>query len=335
MKSKNRIIEYIRLMRPQGAATSGAAVLMSGLIMGQRDAYLLFIIFIVGVLSHIFVFVLNEYTDLFVDKKSQVLKEKPLVSGSIPKKHAAYLAILAGLFAYSLTIITFKSIYPTIFLTLALLFGGIYDFYGKKIPGSDIFIAGACFFIFLFGASTVSINFTNLVYLVSIACFFHILFNNAVEGGLKDIDHDSLAGAKTTATRLGVKIVKEKMIITKKFSTFAYLVKFTYISLFILVGFQPEINLWNSNEDIIQFLAVVLLIIVFITLYKFWHPSDFKRNQLIRFFGIHEIAAYYLGPVVLIPLIGYFYAFILMVVPLFWFIICNIILYRTLMIPQI
>lgn len=335
MKTKKRFIDYIRLIRPQGAATTAAAVLIGSLIMGLRNPFHLFILFVIGVLSHTFVFVLNEYTDINIDKQSQVLQEKPLVSGIIPKKHAAFIAFLTAFFAYFLTIIIFKSVYPIIFLSLALLFGVIYDIYGKRIPGSDSFIAGACFFIFLFGASTISINFTNLIYIVSIACFFHILFNNAVEGGLKDVDNDFLAGAKTTATRMGVKIKEGKLIITKSFSTLAYSVKTIYIVLVIIIGFQPEINLWQSNEDIIQFLVVILIIVVFASFYKFWHPSDFNRTQLIRFFGIHEISAYSLGVVVLIPLIGYWFALLLILIPLFWFIICNIVLYKTIMMPQI
>lgn len=332
---KKKFIEYIRLLRLQGAATTSAAILINSLIMGLRNPFQLFILFVIGLLSHTFVFVLNEYADIQVDKKSQDLKKKPLVSGTIPKEHAAFIALLAGFFAYVLTIIVFQSVFPIIFLSLALLLGGIYDLYGKRIIASDLFIAGACFFICLFGASTISIDFTNIVYIVSIACFFHILFNNAVEGGLKDVDHDFLAGAKTTATRLGVRIKDGKLKVTKSFSTFAYIVKSIYIGLVVLIGFLPEINLWQSNEDLIQFIVVLLIVIIYVSLYKFWHPSDFDRPQLLRIFGVHEIAAYFLGPVILIPLIGYCFSLLLLLFPLFWFIICNITLYRKIMPPQI
>jgi 4-hydroxybenzoate polyprenyltransferase len=335
MKTKSRFIEYIRLLRPQGAAATAAAILISSLIMGLRNPFQLFILFVIGVLSHTFIFVLNEYADIRVDKRSADLQEKPLVSGVIPKEHAVLIALLAAFFAFALTILIFKSVFPIIFLSLALLFGGIYDLYGKRVPGSDFFIAGACFFICLFGASTVSIQFTNLVYMVSIACFFHILFNNAVEGGLKDVGHDFLAGAKTAATRMGVKVEDGKLKVTKSFSAFTCAIKFIYISLVVLIGFQPELNLWHSNENVTQFMVVLLTVVVLVTLYKFWHPPDFDRPRLIRLFGVHEIAAYCLGPVILIPLIGYWFALLLILIPLFWFIICNIALYGKPMLPQV
>ncbi len=234
-----------------------------------------------------------------------------------------------------LTIFYFQSIYPLIFLSLAFASGSIYDLFGKKIPGSDVFVAGACFFIFLFGASVVSIEFTNLIFIVAFSCFFHIIFNNAVEGGLKDIDHDFLAGAKTTAIRMGVDLKDEKLVITKKFSIFAYSIKVFYIGLVILAGFQPEIKLWQSDNYMLYTIFIILTYIVLITLYKFWHPLNFNRKQLIRLFAVHEIFAYFLGPIILVTLIGYTYVILLLLIPVFWFMICNLIVYQKLLQPQV
>lgn len=335
MKTKNNFLRYLRLIRPQGASATAATILIGSLIMGLRDIFLLSIIFIIGVISHIFVFVLNEYVDIQIDRKSKDLQEKPLVSGIIPKQHAIFIAILSGFLVYVLTIFFFPSPYTIIFLSLALFLGGIYDFYGKKIPGSDGILASGCLFICLFGASTVSINFTNLIYIVALSCFFHIVFNNAVEGGLKDVDHDFIAGAKTTVTRLGVKINDGKLKISKKFLIFSYAIKLAYIGLVILAGFQPELNLWRSKYFILQTIVIFLIVIVFFTLYKFWHPSDFNRPKLIKLFSIHEISAYSIGPIILIPLVGYWVALLLLLIPILWFIVFNIILYGKPMQPQV
>ena len=101
MKRKHRFLEYLRLIRPQGAAATGAVVIIGSLIMmGQPNLLHLFILFIIGILGHIFGFVLNEYVDIRVDEKSQYLKEKPLVSGVIPKNHALFIALFACFCAY-------------------------------------------------------------------------------------------------------------------------------------------------------------------------------------------------------------------------------------------
>ncbi|MCK5261018.1 MAG: UbiA family prenyltransferase [Thermoplasmatales archaeon] len=336
MKRKHRFLEYLRLIRPQGAAATGAVVIIGSLIMmGQRNLPHLSILFIIGVLSHIFTFVLNEYADIRADEKSQYLKEKPLVSSAIPKNHALFIALLACVCAYALTIIFFQSLFPLLFLSLALLAGGMYNILGKKIPGSDLLIAGGCFFGCLFGASTVSIHFTNLVYIISFSIFIYIVFSNAVVGGLKDADHDDLAGAKTTATRMGVKVENGKLLIPKKFTVFAYTVKLTYIGLIVLAGFQPELSLWKSDEYMIHIIVIFLVVVIFATLYKFWRTSEFDRPRFNRLFGIHEIAAYSLAPIILLPIIGLNITLILILLPLFWLLIVNFILYGKPMQPQV
>ena len=94
MVTKNKILEYFRLMRPQGAAQTASILLLGSLIMGQRDFSSLLILFIIGVLSHIHGFVLNDYADVEVDKKLSELEKKPLVSGIIPKQHAIIIIII-------------------------------------------------------------------------------------------------------------------------------------------------------------------------------------------------------------------------------------------------
>jgi len=290
-------------------------------MIGQRDLLHLSILFIIGVLSHIFTFVLNEYADIGVDEKSPRLQEKPLVSGAIPKNHALFIALLACVCVYALTIIFFQSLFPLLFLSFALLLNGIYDIIGKKISGSDLLIGGGCFFSCLFGASTVSTDFTNLVYIVSFSIFVYIVYNNAVVGGLKDVDHDFLAGAKTTPIRMGVKVADGKLVITKKFTAFTFTVKLAYIGLIVLAGFQPELNVWQSDKYMIHIVVIFLVVVIFATLYKFWHPPNFDRLRLIKLFAIHEVATYSLGPLIIMPLVGLKITLILIFLPLSWFLI--------------
>ena len=333
--SEKKLIEYLRLIRPQGAASTGVIVIIGYLIMmGPRNLLNLSILFIIGVLSHIFTFVLNEYVDIRVDKKSQYLKEKPLVSGAIPKNHPLYIALLSCVCAYALTIIFFRSLFPILFLSLALLSGGIYDMIGKKIPASDVLIAGGCFFGCLFGASTVSIHFTNLVYIISLSAFIFLVFCNAVIGGLKDADHDSLAGAKTTATRMGVKVVDGKTIIPFKFKAFSYALELIFIILIVLAIIQPEISLWPSEEYLILIIMAILTVIILASLYEFLNLSKFERTRLYRLFALNGTATYILVPMVLLPIVGLPIMLVLLILPTAWLIIWNLILYGTAVQPR-
>lgn len=336
MNEKHRILEYFRLIRPQGAVSTAVVIIIGYLIMmGSQDIINLFILFIIGIFGHIFGFVLNEYVDVRVDKKSNYLKEKPLVSGAIPRSHALIIALFSCICVYTLTIIYFRFPFPLILLTLAFLSGLIYDTMGKKIPGSDLFVGAASFFGVLFGASTVSVHFTNLVYIISFSVFIFLVFCNAVVGGLKDADHDSLAGAKTTAIRMGVKVENGKMLVSKKFKMFSYALDLAFIFLIILAVFQPEIGLLQSGHYIILTIIAVLMAVMIITLYKFLNLPRFERPRLYRLFALNGTATYLLVPLVVFPIIGLYIMLILLVLPTAWLLMCNFILYGKPVQPQL
>ena len=135
MTLKNKILDYLRLFRFQAGAVEATILLIGAVIMGQRDIFLLLILFLIGITGHITGYVLNDYADIKVDIKSHELKEKPLVSGVISKKNALIITFLAGFCTYTLTIIFFPYIRALFLLMLATLLTILYNFYGKKIPG--------------------------------------------------------------------------------------------------------------------------------------------------------------------------------------------------------
>jgi 4-hydroxybenzoate polyprenyltransferase len=332
---KNNLLEYLRLLRFQTSAATASAPLIGGLIAGQREIIPLFILLILGILFHIYGFVLNEYIDIEVDKKSRELHKKPLVSGSIPVKHAGFIVILSCIFAFGLTVIFFPTILTIIFFIISLLLGGIYDVFGKKIIGSDFILGLGFFFACLFGVSTYSSDFTTIIYIVSLAYFLHIVFNNAVEGGLKDVYHDSLAGAKTTATRLGVKVKEGKLLVTKKFAGFAYILRIIFIALVFSLIYVQNSSQW-FNDYLIQIsIFIILMVIIFFSMFKFLQNKVFDRSRLKKLFSLHEMASYFMLIIGISPIIGLEITLFLMLLPFAWYLVFNGILYGKLLQPQV
>ena len=175
MTIKDKILEYLRLLRIHSSASTASLLFLGALVMGQRDPFLLLTVFFIGILGHFFGFVLNDYIDIEIDKESLELKKKPLVSGNIPKEHALIIVFLTGFFSYFLTIIFFPSLLSIILLTTAAILGIIYNVFGKKIPGLDFIASGSLALFFLFGASTVSAQFTYIIYIVGLALFFDFI----------------------------------------------------------------------------------------------------------------------------------------------------------------
>ena len=336
MNLMNNIIGYLQLIRLQTAATTALTPVIGGLIMGQNDIFLLFILFLIGFLYHIYGFVLNEYIDIDVDKKSADLTKKPLISGAVPKKHALFIAVFSSIFACFLTIFFFPSVLPILFLVFALLLGGVYDIFGKIIPGLDFVLGLGFFFLCLMGSSTIIYDFTILTYIVCLIYFIHIAFNNSVEGGLKDVDHDYLAGAKTLATKMGVFVKNEKLKITKKFVIFSFILKLIFICLIILLCIQSEINLFVYEKNTLYIILFIFFIIITLfTMYRFLFMTVFDRSKLKKLFSLHEMSSYFLLIISLSLLIELLPTLILIFFPFVWYLLFNFILYRKLLQPQV
>lgn len=327
MRLKDKLVLYLRLSRIHGAASESLLILIAAMIMGQTSILALFVLFCIGILYHIHVFVLNEYADIDVDRLSKDLKKKPLVSGDIPKNNARIIVVIAAITTIAITIVFFKSFSALLFLLLALLFGTLYDFYGKKIIGySDTLIAASLSFIFLYGAGTVSEHLTTIIYIIAGMIFVAIIFANAVEGGLKDVDHDYLGGAKTLATLMGVTVNDGNLQISMRFRFFGCSLIGICFVLLLLLGYQPEIHL-QEDEFGKTILIVVLSIIILVTSYRLLTLKKFDRAQIKRLYAVLNSTAGIMLLVLLVPLIGLVPTCILIIIPITWYVLFNIVLY--------
>lgn len=327
MKIIEKIHAYFRLMRLHTAATESLLILIGALVVGQPNITNLIILFTIGILFHIFFFVFNDIGDMGVDKLANYLQRKPLVSGDISKKNAIILTIFSIIVSYILIIFFFFSYICILMFSLSLVFGGLYDLYGKKATGyGDFLFSATLLFLFLFGASAISIYFSRLVILIGLLVFFGCFFANLVEGGLKDVDHDYKAGGGTLATLLGVKVKNHTLIIPNSFRLIAYSLMGICIFIFVIMGFDNKINLWSSSYLKISLVIFLLILIVAICILLL-HLKFFDRVKIKRLYAILNSAAGILLLIVIMPLIGFWLTIILIIIPISWYIIFNIIVY--------
>jgi len=335
MISVEKIIIYIRLCRMQITGLIASLSVIGAVLMGQRDPFLLFIVFLIGVMYQVFLYVLNEYIDIEVDKQSSDLQRKPLVSGVIPEFHALIIVTISIVLAYLLTIIYFFNIFTILVLSCAIILGIVYDCFGKKLPGlGDFVMAGSLSFAFLFGASTLAVQFTMVVLLIALIFFFFTVYANAVEGGLKDVDHDYLGGAKTLATVMGVKVKENQLIIPKRFQLFSWILEIISIALIIYLAKQPELNIMQTSFAI-QVTIGVLIAICFVSTYMFNRMKQFDRDKMKKLFAVINSSSGALILIMILPIIGWEITALLLILPISWYAIFNIILYGKPMQPDI
>lgn len=323
---------YLRLGRIHSSVLTALAPVVAAAATGiSLSIYHYLELFIIGFIFHIFLFVYNEVCDVTIDKTSKNLKGKPLVDGSINFGSAKSIVILSVVFILLLNIVFFKekSILLIPIILLAFLFGGLYDFFGKRFFHADYFIATSYLVLTIYGGFSVSENPDILVYMIGFIAFMQMLFQNIV-AGLKDVDHDFFAGGISTPIRLGVKIKKEKILFSKKFFIYIILLKMIYLILLVSPFFYKMVP-YESWQLLISIFLIVLTIF-FMT--RFLINKQFDREKIMRAIGFHEMFTFMVIPFILFAYIGIIGSLILVFLPVIWLGIFLILLYGRLM-PQI
>lgn len=335
----SRPVEILRLYRLHTAAATAAVPTLAVLAAGA-DLITALLIFIGAVLNHAWGFSLNEIGDLEVDRRSPDLGHKPLVSGEVEIRSAWIYSISALILSFIFIMgAALRSgtpiVYPLIFLILATGSGFIYDLRGKRFP-SDIFVSAWILFLIL-GSSTAVVPFSDLptaVWAVAVIAPLQILFNNSVEGGIKDLDHDRKAGARTMALTMGCRWNEGRRSLSGSFIAWGVVLRaaFVIISLVFayLISVQEGFGYW------------VVLTVGTLGIVIFGHSLTFLRSDLtedrkdlIKRFSIQEILSFAASIFVVIAAIGVVPGISVFLIAVIWFVVFNRILFRTGISPRV
>jgi 4-hydroxybenzoate polyprenyltransferase len=218
-----------------------------------------------------------------------------------------------------------------IVFTIAVILAAIYNIYGKKFPGADVFVAGATAVYCIFGALAVSETITSLTWVVTIVTFFQVMYLNAIIGGLKDADHDYKLGVKNIALTFGVKVKDTQLFIPLSFKLLAMIFRsgsliVMYLPIFFIEGF--EYQLWQPIIMGLMFIGV------FVTTMKMLSLQQFIRDDIRKLISIQAFLRYAIVPVMLLMVTGYPIGLFLIFFPFLWFGIFNKILYGSSSKPQ-
>lgn len=319
----SKITAYARLLRIPGIGGLAIPPVIGAITVGVTDFFSLFIVFVIGALAALYGFILNDYADVEVDRLSKELSGRPLVSGEISKKTALFICVLFVIVTFGLIgflyydeAITNLRMGAFLCIIVAFILGSIYDFYGKKIVGSDFLVAVSMALVFLFGA--LSFGRPNVfTWVIFVLTFNNLLHMNAVEGGIKDSDHDPLIGVKNIASVMGVKVKEGSILIPNGFKVFS--INIRLFSSFLL--FAPFF-IWNRSFEYWQIIILGLFTfgMLFFSL-KLLSIKKFDRNLIRKYISIQSFLRYSLVPIMLISFIGLKFSLLLIVFPIVWYIV--------------
>lgn len=300
------------------------------------------VLFIIGLSAHVYGFVLNEVVDVKVDAKASALSEKPLVKESIGRGRALAVAVFQIPFLVLLGILFFGA--DAVSLTIlfsSILLATVYDLKGKRFPFcpilADIVLGLSISLLYLYGVVVVQLDVNqcldlaalNLPLLLACPPGLHLIFMNSVTGGLKDLDHDLLGGAQTTVNWLGANLTgANQLYIPRALKIYALGLEGLWLLLLALP--VPLGWLFYTAAELTTTVIVLigLSVVVFATVARCLRSwSTFDRERLKRLFFQHEILAYWAFPILLWFYLGAARASAMMLLPVIWYVACNLALY--------
>jgi 4-hydroxybenzoate polyprenyltransferase len=290
----------------------------------------IFVLFILNALVVAFGFIHNDLTDKKFDKYSSDHSKRPLLAGTVTHLEAVLLTLFCLLVAVIIHYFYFHKLDSLVLLLAAFSSTALYNFTGKRLVGADISYAAATAFVAAFGylaipgASFETLLHTPLILALMISLFSNHLFLNAIEGGLKDIRADKLAGAKTFAISSGVSIDGDRLSVSSRFKFSAWLLKVLALSAcWIPIIIDVVTPLWWQWILIVGFSALSLFRSYQIITITLW-----SREIIGRMSQKQESASLAIFVMILLPQAGLGSGIALIVGPFLCYGTANLLLHR-------
>ena len=328
---------YLKLIRPYGMLFLGFTPVFGAIANGEFTLLHLIILLIIGLLTHIFVFVQNDYYDVEIDRKSKYVSNRPLVTGSISQKTAFVIFVSFFILSLLLAIVFFFTFYSFAVLLLSFLCMTLYNKYSKRFFGMEYILGAGIFTHGIFGALTVSNNVSYLAIIVSALGLMQWLFSVGISANLKDVEFDSKLGIRTTPRVFGVQVSDNELLIPLSFSLYTFILKFIHILIAsspFLLGYT-SIFIYDLPIPGICFLIISILLL-YLTLKILSTPMR-ERDKMLIYTGIQEGLALLLIPIAqmsyLTENISIIPIFLLILLFIFWPLFCFRMLFGKRMMP--
>jgi 4-hydroxybenzoate polyprenyltransferase len=163
---------------------------------------------VIGLVFHVFAYVLNDVVDLSLDRTEPMRRDSLLVQGVVGRREALWLALSQPPLALALAVLAGASLAALFMLAAAFLGLAIYDLYGKRCPWpllTDIVEALGWCALVLFGALSHASDLRPDAPWLLAYVFAYVLLITGVHGGVRDLANDFARGARTSAIWLGAR----------------------------------------------------------------------------------------------------------------------------------
>ena len=325
MKSP-RFLAILRLGRIEFAGSLFAVAVSGALSAGRASLADLSVLLGVAVLTDLWGFIHNDLCDLVTDRRSADLADRPLVSGAVSTRTAAWTIALAIAGSVMLVAGYEQDVWAVAILTAAIVAAWLYNRFSKTLPGSDVLFGASPALLVLLGARLADggggVGGPLVWVVVAIHFFDHVLFNAGAT--LKDVRNDRDLRLSTAATVLGVWVGQDNSLhMTRRFVVYIVLLRLLGAGVVLScpwwAGLSPSAG--RLAVLVVATAASLALTIRAVCL------RVFDRGTIGRRWIQQDLAGKLLVPLLLAGVAGPAWAIFLVAVPIGWFFLCNVGLY--------
>lgn len=201
---------------------------------------------ILGFIYHISGYGMNSYADWKkgYDKKDLRKQHHPLNKGEINPKTAKYVIYgLLGAWILYAEILTGFKLVTHASITIMLVSGITYNYYGKEMKHKYVPIAIVHTMVFVFPYLVYAENYTLVFGLATLAIFIHMIYQILISGDIKDLDQDESGILRNWGTKIKAGVNGEPIMLSPfKLSIASNLLVLSEILLSLLVVYRLNFN---------------------------------------------------------------------------------------------
>jgi 4-hydroxybenzoate polyprenyltransferase len=325
----HKLREFGRLARFEGGGFSIVAVFgflaASG---GAVDTVGVAIVFVINLFFLMGGCIHNDLLDMRHDRRADKFKDRPLIRGTITPMEAAVTMSACCFGSLGLAWLFTRSTVAVGVLTGAIGLAMLYNRFSKTVFGADLFFVISAGLLCSFGGvsaltrSGMLLNPTPMFGAVLGIVMLDHFFFNALEGGLKDYEHDGLVEARTAARRLFRSADGSTRLLAWAGVMFMTLKVISVALAFLpFVAFRYAFTLWQITLLCLASAAVLLCT------WKLIRVTPADKERVGRLVYKQEAACRSLVPLMLVGLCGATLTALLLVAPFVWFLFFNTLLH--------
>jgi len=298
----SKVGQYLRLIRPYGMLFLGFAPVFGAVAGGVTQGSTLWLLFVLGMLYHVFTFVLNDVIDVGVDARSRYVAARPLLEGGVTRLMAVVLVFLSLASLLIVAGVT-GSVLTFVFVVVAVSCSAAYNLWSKQAAFLEYVLGFGVFSLVLAGTFAGHGSLTTVAFDVAVAFLLQWVFSVGIAANLKDVEEDTKQGVFTSPTVLGVNFASDRVVLPYGFQLYAWLISVSYILMLGNVFYEGLLNGFIGGVPVAWIGFVIIMVGLFWTTWKILQGPSPSRDAFLRYAGLHEGLALLLVPMTLLTLL--------------------------------